>query len=85
MKRETARIIVDLMRDITSRMNDSIFLVMEAGDDDEVHRYKHAIGRAMGEIMLEIEKPIFEQYPDLTPIDLRSPSKPVSFYDPPEE
>jgi len=85
MKKETARVIVNVMHDITGRLNDTIFLVMEAADDDEVHRYKHAIGRAMGEIILEIENPIFEQYPDLTPIELRSPSKPVGFYDPREE
>ena len=85
MKKETARVIVDIMQSIAGRLNNSIFLVMEAADEDEVHRYKQAIGRAMGEIFLEIEAPIFEQYPDLTPIGLRSPSMPEGSYDPREE
>jgi len=85
MKKETARIIVDMMQDITARLNNSIYLVMEAADEDEFRRYKVAIGQAMGGIFLDIKSPIFEQYPDLTPVGLRSPSMPDGFYDSREE
>jgi hypothetical protein len=85
MKKETARVIVDMMQDISGRLNNSIFLVMEAADEEEVNRYKLAIGRAMGGLLLDIKHPIYEQYPDLTPVELRNPSMPDGFYDPREE
>ncbi|WP_206244054.1 hypothetical protein [Novosphingobium terrae] len=53
---------------------------MDAADEDEVHRYKRAVGQVMGGIFLDIKSPIFEQYPDLTPAELRSPSMPEGFY-----
>ena len=85
MKKEAARLIVEVMQDITARLNNSIYVVMEAADEEEVQRYKRAIGQAMGGIFLDIMSPIFDEYPDLTPIGLRSPSMPDGFYDPHDE
>jgi hypothetical protein len=55
MKKETARVIVDMMQDITSRLNNSIYFVMEGADEDEVQRYKIVIGQAMGGIFFDIK------------------------------
>ena len=84
MKKETAKTILDIMQDVSGRLNDSIFLVMEAAEEDEIRDYKRAIGRAMGEVYLGIMSPILDRYPDLTPESLRSDSMPEGFYDPKE-
>lgn len=52
-------------------LNNSIFAVMETGSEDEVKRYKRAVGRIMGEIWSEILSPIWHAHPDLMPPEMR--------------
>jgi hypothetical protein len=76
MRRDAAQTIMNLMVEVSGKLNDSIFEVMDSASDQEIERYRHAIGRCMGEIFTEIISPIMAEYPELTPLDLRKPAQP---------
>jgi hypothetical protein len=61
------------MRQVIQLLSDSIEVVRETSDQEEFSRYTRLIAGVMGEIMIEIEQPIYEQYDDLMPDELRSP------------
>jgi hypothetical protein len=72
MNKETAREVERLMRQATYHLDESVRIVLENCDQEELHGYRRSIGRIMGEIYLEIMCPIYEQYDDLMPDELRS-------------
>ena len=72
MEHATAQQVEIIMRDVRERLNESIKIVMNSSDPDEFHRYRRQIGKVMGEIFLEIQQPIYDEHPDLTPSSLRS-------------
>ncbi len=71
MKREIAAQISTLMLEHAAKLDQSIQLVMTNGTEDEVVRYRRAVGKIMGEMLLEIMNPIYSEYPDLKPPQLK--------------
>ncbi len=71
MKREIAAQISTLMLEHAAKLDQSIQLVMTNGTEDEVVRYRRAVGKIMGEMLLEIMNPIYSEYPDLKPPRLK--------------
>jgi hypothetical protein len=72
MDRATAEQVEVIMREVRERLNESIKLVMDHSSPDEFQLYRRQIGKVMGEIFLEIQQPLYNEYPDLTPPGLRS-------------
>jgi len=64
---DVARSISDLMVDCSARLDASVALVMENCTADEFKTYRRAVGKVMGEILLEIMNPIYERHPELKP------------------
>ncbi len=71
MDRATAEQIVTIMRDVSTRINTSIRIVMDNCTQHEFHRYRRLAGGLMGEIFLEILMPIYKEHTDLTPPELK--------------
>jgi hypothetical protein len=71
MKRESAKEINQLMMEFSKKLNDSIFLV-DKTNIQEYNQYRLAIGQIMGTMLLEIMNPIYKQYPDLEPKELKA-------------
>jgi hypothetical protein len=57
----------ELMLDISERLNQSVLAVQGAGSAEELAVYRHAVGRIMGEILLEVLNPLYARHPQLKP------------------
>lgn len=69
--RDIAKQIVDLMLQFGARIDQSVELVQSHGTEEELTLYRRAAGAVMGEMLIEVLNPIFEQHPELTPAQLR--------------
>ena len=74
MKRETAEKVLPLLMEASARVNQAIARVLEEEDTETAHRFRRIGGQVMGEIFLDLIHPIHEQFPDLMPEEIRSPS-----------
>jgi hypothetical protein len=68
--REVAEAISALMLDYGAKLDGSVRLVMAHSPEHETARYRCAIGKIMGEMLLEIMNPIYSEFPDLKPPQL---------------
>lgn len=75
MERVVAEELNVILRNVTRELDDSVRVVMNNSSQEEFQRYRRIAGKLMGEILLEILQPIYSEYPDLTPRDLRPDSK----------
>jgi hypothetical protein len=73
MKKDVAETISKLMIEYGAKLDDSVRLVMESCSEDEFHTYRRAVGKVMGEMLLEIMNPIYREHPDLLPEGLEPP------------
>jgi hypothetical protein len=62
-----ARQVSDLMLDISARLNRSVSLVQETVSAEEFALYRRAVGRIMGDILLEVLNPLYRDHPGLKP------------------
>lgn len=67
MEQSVAVQVNELMLEFGGRLNESVILVMKNCEEDEVRRYKHAVGKIMGEMLSSIMEPIYSEYPALAP------------------
>jgi hypothetical protein len=65
-----AQQVSDLMVDIQSRLNHSIVLVQQKCSPEEFKAYRLAVGRIMGEMLLEVVNPLYVQHPALKPPEM---------------
>jgi hypothetical protein len=59
-----------LMLEFGGRLDDSIATVRHGCSDAEFRAYRLAVGKVLGEMLLEIMNPIYREHPDLKPIGL---------------
>lgn len=64
---EIAERISQLMFDCSTKLNESIVLVRNECEPEEFKAYRLAVGKVMGEILLEVLNPLFEAHPELKP------------------
>ena len=64
---DTAQQVSQLMLDISEQLNQSIFLVQDRVTAEELALYRRAVGRIMGEILLEVLNPLYQEHPELKP------------------
>ena len=70
MKKEAAVEIVDLFLEFGAKLDESVVLVQQNASPDEFNNYRLSVGKMMGEMLVEVMNPIFEEYPDLKPDQL---------------
>ena len=75
MKRELAEQIVSKLHRATMEIDETIALVQKECSADELHEYRRAAGHAMGYLFTDIIRPIFQQYPDLMPEEMKDPGE----------
>jgi hypothetical protein len=73
MKRETAEKVLPLLMEASARVNEAIARVVEKEGAETAHAFRRAAGQVMGEIYLDLMRPIHEEHPELVPEELRSP------------
>lgn len=74
MDRSAAENVISIFANVTREIDDSIREVMAHSTEEEFRKYRRIAGKLMGEIFLDILQPIFDEYPDLTPKELRIPT-----------
>lgn len=62
-----AKQIADLMQDCTARLDKSVAMVMDECRSEEFQNYRSAVGKVMGEILLEVLNPLYAKHPNLKP------------------
>ena len=62
---ESAGRVSELMLDISARPEQSLFPVRERRSAEEFESYRRAVGRIMGEILLEVLNPLYRKHPAL--------------------
>jgi hypothetical protein len=67
---EVAKEISDLMLEYGARLDKSVALVSERGSAEELKAYRRAVGKIMGEMLLEVMNPLYARHPDLKPKEL---------------
>ena len=65
-----ARQISDLMIEFQGRLNSSIITVEEKCPSEEVKAYRRAVGKIMGEMLLEVLNPLYAERPSMKPPEL---------------
>lgn len=71
MNREIAEEISKLMLYCGSEIDKSVVLVKNTCDSEEFEIYRKAIGKIMGTMLVDIMNPIYKQYPDIKPPQLK--------------
>ena len=71
MKKDVAQQISSLMLEFGAKLDSSVELVVANGSAVEALRYKRAVGKILGEMLVEIMNPIYAEHPDLKPPQLR--------------
>lgn len=59
-----------LMLDVSERLNASIRMVQETCNEEDFKTYRRAVGKIMGEILLEVLNPLYMEHPSLKPAGL---------------
>ena len=72
MKRELAEQIVSKLHKATVEIDETIALVQKECTDEAFREYRRAAGYAMGYLFTDIIRPIFQEYPDLMPEEMRN-------------
>lgn len=66
-----AKQISDLMLDCGGKLDKSVALVGDKCSSEELQLYRRAVGRIMGEILLEVLNPLYKMHPSLRPPELK--------------
>jgi phytoene/squalene synthetase len=68
---EIAREVSNLMIDFSHRLDASVARVQDHGTDEEFKTYRRAVGKVLGEMLLEIMNPLYARHPSLKPDGLK--------------
>jgi hypothetical protein len=68
---EIAREVSELMLDYGHRLNESLVRVQDHCTDEEFRLYRAAVGKVLGEMLLEIMNPLYKKHPGLKPEGLK--------------
>jgi len=65
--KETAKIVCETLIETSEKFKGTLDLVSKNCTESEVERYKQAIAKVLGNMMLGIRNPIYLEHPDLVP------------------
>ena len=69
MEQEAEQLSIVLLK-IVGLLNQTAAFVREKDSDENWNQYRQAVGKAMGQICLDMEEPLFERFPHLRPKQL---------------
>jgi hypothetical protein len=75
MNEEEAEQLSILLMQIVAKLDQSAAFVKDKDSKEEWDAYRQAVGRAMAEICLELEEPLWKRFPNLKPEYLDGPYK----------
>jgi hypothetical protein len=67
----TAQLISALMLDFGRRLDASVLSVQETCTPEEFRAYRRAVGKVMGDMLLEVLNPLYVTHPELKPRELK--------------
>lgn len=70
MNKELSKTVSDSMISIGNTLNATLIAIQEVCPESEYLQYRDAIARILGEILLEILNPIYQEHPELKPNNL---------------
>lgn len=70
MERDVAQSILEVMFEYGGKLNDTMLMVHEAGDEEEFAKYRRAVGNVLDSAFANIIDPILAEHPDLRPSQL---------------
>ena len=88
-EQEAEQLSIALMR-VVGLLNQTAAFVKDKDNKEHWDIYRQAVGKAMGEVCLELEEPLWKRFPNLKPETLGGPFKvnpnihEPKFYDPSE-
>ena len=83
MTEEEAEKLSILLLKIVEKLDQSAAYVQDKDSNEEWNKYRDAVGKAMGEICLELEEPLWKRFPNLKPEQLGGTYKiPAEIYEP---
>ena len=83
MNRDEAEKLSILLMQLVAKLDQSAVFVRDKDTKEDWDKYRQAVGRATGEICLELEEPLWRRFPDLKPEHLGGPYKiDTSIYEP---
>jgi len=65
-----AKQVSDLMIEFSGRLDGSIATVRDQCSPEEFAAYRRAVGRIMGEMLLEVLNPLYAEHPALKPAEM---------------
>lgn len=66
----------EMMLEVGARLNESVRVVREMCSEQEFNAYRRSVGRIMGEMLLGVLNPLYEEHPMLRPAGLCSGTEP---------
>ncbi|WP_266183194.1 hypothetical protein [Dyella humicola] len=66
-----AKWVSDLMLEFGKKLDESVAEVQNNCSNEEFVAYRKAIGRVMGDMLLEVMNPIYTAHPEIKPKELR--------------
>jgi len=75
MNRDEAEQLSVLLMQLVAKLDQSAAFVKDKDSKENWRSYCQAVGRAMGEICLELEEPLWKRFPELKPEYLGGPYK----------
>jgi hypothetical protein len=73
-EQEAEKLSIALMQ-VVSLLNQTAAFVKDKDTKENWEIYRKAVGRAMGEVCLELEDPLWNRFPNLEPEDVDGPYK----------
>lgn len=74
MMKEPAARVHQLLLDCSRALDTSVAVVQNESDENDLHEYRHAVGRVLAAVFDELMMPIYREHPDLVPPEMdRSP------------
>ncbi len=75
MNKDAADTLAKIYRRLSGALNNSLLEMQPVCTAEEFRVQKQIIGRMMGIIHLDVLTPLFEEFPEIIPEDLRPPPK----------
>lgn len=70
-QRDVAKEVSELMLDVGAKLDASVARIKERCSATEFEAYRKAVGKIMGEMLLEVMNPLYQKHPDLKPKELK--------------
>ncbi|MGE3249054.1 MAG: hypothetical protein AB7J28_01855 [Hyphomonadaceae bacterium] len=71
MDRATAERVERLGRDANAALNEALVIAQETCSTEEFVKLRTVVGRIMGSVVIDVLQPLYAEYPEIIPPELR--------------